>query len=55
MRDFTPKEEIQFLETLIKLLKNRGFAWDMYLRPFRILYYKLRIKRLNKMLQYTGD
>lgn len=50
MRDFTPaeaKDEIKLLNMIIRFLRNRGFAWDMFLRPFRIIYYKHQIKKLE--------
>ena len=51
MRDFTPeeaKDEIELLKIIIKFLQNRGFAWDMFLRPFRLMYYKHQLKILEK-------
>lgn len=50
MRDFTPaeaKDEIKLLNMIIRFLRNRGFAWDMFLRPLRIMYYKHQIKKLE--------
>ena len=50
MREFTPeeaKDEIELLKTIIKFLQKRGFAWDMFLRPFRIMYYKHQLKKLK--------
>lgn len=50
VREFTPEEakyEIELLKTIIKFLQNRGFAWDMFLRPFRLMYYKHQLKKLK--------
>ena len=50
MRSFTPaeaKDEIKLLNMIIRFLRNRGFAWDMFLRPLRIMYYKRQIKKLE--------
>ena len=50
MRSFTPaeaKDEIKLLNMIIRFLINRGFAWDMFLRPLRIMYYKHQIKKLE--------
>ena len=40
------EDEIEFLEFIIKNLQNRDFAWDMFLRPFRIRLLQKRIKYL---------
>lgn len=50
MREFTSeeaKDEIELLKIIIKFLSTRGFAWDMFLRPFRIMYYKHQLKKLE--------
>ena len=53
MREFTQeeaKDEIKLLKTIIKFLQNRGFAWDMFLRPFRLMYYKHQLKKLEAIV-----
>ena len=37
----------EFYETVVNGLKNRGFTWDIFLRPFRIMYYKYKLRKLN--------
>ncbi len=54
MREFTQeeaKDEIKLLKTIIKFLQNRGFAWDMFLRPFRLMYYKHQLKKLESIVK----
>lgn len=41
------EDEIEFLEFLISFLQKRGFAWDMFLRPFRIRRFQKRIEYLK--------
>lgn len=40
--------EKEFYKTVINGLKNRGFSWDIFLRPFRIMYYKYKLRKLNQ-------
>lgn len=56
MREFTQEEaeaeaEIKLLKIIIKFLQNRGFAWDMFLRPFRIMYYRHQLKKLEAIVR----
>ena len=39
--------EILLCEKYLKYLRKPHWSWDIFLRPFRIMYYKNKLRKLS--------
>ena len=41
--------EISLCEKYLKYLRKPHWSWDIFLRPFRIMYYSRKLKKLKEI------
>jgi len=48
MTEYEKQVETSLCEKNLKYLKKPHWSWDILLRPLRILYYSLKLKKLKE-------
>ena len=48
MTEYEKQEEISLCEWYLKYLRKPHWSWDIFLRPFRIMHYKYKLRKLNQ-------